>query len=379
MNNIINWTLGRLFCFLLVGFSLFMSISYNVHAETKKLDHIEFNESEFYVNYGYWGSSMFTSGSDVNIFISLKAYNTAVNDTDNTVILDLCSGDGISVKRTATVGNSCTNSCFSQNVSVQNLNRSCVLADNSSGFSYRVYLPINKWDSRSVTSANSNVYLIDKINISSKYYNSNFIVYGAYLTDELVSGSSDYSEINSQINALNSNINNTNSKLDDVNSKLNDTNSKLNDTNSKLDDTNKNIKDTNDTLTDDSTDDKSSFFNNFQTSDYGLTSFVTAPVNFIKSLTTNCEPISLSVLSKNITLPCGNVVFWGRDDVVDFRTFWNFLFVGSILFLLGLRMYKTLESALNPRDFSDGFDVMAMNSSTGEVYNKRVGKGIFRR
>lgn len=372
MNNIINWTLGRLFCFLLVGFSLFMSISDNVHAETKKLDHIEFNESEWYVNYGYWGSSMFTSGTDVNIFISLKAYNTAVNDTDNTVILDLCAGDGIIVKRTATVGNSCTNSCFSQNVSVQNLNRSCVLADNSSGFSYRVYLPINKWDSRSVTSANSNVYLIDKINISSKYYNSNFIVYGAYLTDELVSGSSDYSEINSQINALNSNINNTNSKLDDVNSKLNDTNSKL-------DDTNKNIKDTNDTLTDDSTDDKSSFFNNFQTSDYGLTSFVTAPVNFIKSLTTNCEPISLSVLSKNITLPCGNAVFWGRDDVADFRTFWNFLFVGSILFLLGLRMYKTLESALNPRDFSDGFDVMAMNSSTGEVYNKRVGKGIFRR
>ena len=379
MNNIINWTLGsffrtlgRLLCFLLVGFLLFILISDNVHADTKKIDTIQFNESEWYINYGYWGSSMFTSGSVIDIYTTLIANNTAVNDTDNTVILDLCAGDGIIVKRTATVGNSCTNSCFAQNVSVQNLNRSCVLADNSSGFSFRVYLPVNKWDNRYVTQPNSHVYLQDKITISSKNYNSNFIVYGAYLTDELVSGSSDYSEINSQINALNSNINNTNSKLDDVNSKLNDTNSKL-------DDTNKNIKDTNDTLTDDSTDDKSSFFNNFQTSDYGLTSFVTAPVNFIKSLTTNCEPISLSVLSKNITLPCGDAVFWSRDDVAEFRTFWNFLFVGSILFVLGLRMYKTLESALNPRDFSDGFDVMAMNSSTGEVYNKRVGKGIFRR
>lgn len=207
----------RYFLFLLI--LPFISLL-NVHADTKKLNTIEFNESEWYINYGYWGSSMFTSGSDINIFISLKAYNTAVEDSDNTVILDLCAGDGIIVKRTATVGNSCTNSCFSQNVSVQNLNRSCVLSDNSSGFSFRIYLPVNKWDYRSVTSANSNVYLSDKINISSKYYNSNFIVYGAYLTDELVAGTNDYSEINSQINALNSNINNTNSKLDDANSKL---------------------------------------------------------------------------------------------------------------------------------------------------------------
>lgn len=207
----------RYFLFLLI--LPFISLL-NVHADTKKINTIQFNESEWYINYGYWGSSMFTSGSVIDIYTTFNANDTAVNDTDNTVILDVCAGDGIIVKRTATVGNSCTNSCFSQNVSVQNLNRSCVLADNSSGFSYRIFLPVNKWDDRYVTSPNSHVYLQDKITISSKYYNSNFIVYGAYLTDELVAGTNDYSEINSQINALNSNINNTNSKLDDANSKL---------------------------------------------------------------------------------------------------------------------------------------------------------------
>ena len=214
-------TLGRILCYVLIGTVLSLIFSkFTVHADTKKLDTIQFNESEWYINYGYWGSNMYTSGIDIEIYTTLTANNTAVNDTDNTVILDLCAGDGIIVKRTATVGNSCANSCFSQNVSVQNLNRSCVLANNSSGFSFRIFLPVNKWDLRSVTSPNGHVYLQDKITISSKYYNSNFIVYGAYLTDELVAGTNDYSEINSQINALNSNINNTNSKLDDANSKL---------------------------------------------------------------------------------------------------------------------------------------------------------------
>lgn len=207
----------RYFLFLLIV--PFISLL-NVKADTKKLDTIEFNSSEWYINYGYWGSDMFTAGSDIKIYTTLTANNTAVNDTDNTVILDLCAGDGIIVKRTATVGNSCAYSCFSQNVSVQNLNRSCVTANNSTGFSFRIFLPVNKWDWRSVTSPNGHVYLDDKITISSKNYNSNFIVYGAYLTDELVAGTTDYSEINSQINALNSNINNTNSKLDDANSKL---------------------------------------------------------------------------------------------------------------------------------------------------------------
>ena len=214
-------TLGRILCYILIGTVLSLIFSkFTVHADTKKLDTIQFNESEWYINYGYWGSNMYTSGTDIEIYTTLTANNTAVNDTDNTVILDLCAGDGIIVKRTATVGNSCANSCFSQNVSVQNLNRSCVLANNSSGFSFRIFLPVNKWDNRYVTSPNSHVYLQDKITISSKNYNSNFIVYGAYLTDELVAGTNDYSEINSQINALNSNINNTNSKLDDANSKL---------------------------------------------------------------------------------------------------------------------------------------------------------------
>lgn len=335
---------------LLIFISL-LFVCVNVHADTKKIDTIEFNSSEWYTNYGYWGSNMFTSGTDIEIYTTLTANNTAVNDTDNTVILDLCAGDGIIVKRTATVGNSCANSCFSQNVSVQNLNRSCVLANNSSGFSYRIFLPVNKWDNRYVTSPNSHVYLQDKITISSKYYNSNFIVYGAYLTDELVAGTNDYSEINSQINALNSNINNTNSKLDDVNSKLNDTNSKLNDTNSKLNDTNKNIKDTNDTLKNDDVDTSTGkgFFDSFTTTDNGgISGIITAPFRFINKATSTCQPVSFSFYDKSITLPCGDTLFWSKESVKPLRDVFNVIIGGGFLYLLLKIIFKNIEKIKDP-------------------------------
>lgn len=120
------------------------------------------------------------------------------------------------------------------------------------------------------------------------------------------------------------------------------------------------INDLNDSLNDDSTTNAentgSSFFSNFTTRDFGLTSVVTAPINFIQSFTNSCSanPVVMDIYGTDVTLPCGDVIFWNRDDVASFRIIWNLLIGGPIIYTLSLKLFRTVQRALDPDQNDEG-------------------------
>lgn len=130
-------------------------------------------------------------------------------------------------------------------------------------------------------------------------------------------------------------------------------------TNAQQDTTNA-INDVNDTLNDDSTTNAestgSSFFSNFTTRDFGLTSVVTAPITFIQSFTNTCSaaPVSFELFNHTITLPCGDVIFWNRQDVQGFRAIWNMIVGGPIIYALALKLFRTVQRALDPDKNDEG-------------------------
>lgn len=128
-----------------------------------------------------------------------------------------------------------------------------------------------------------------------------------------------------------------------TNNKLNDLNNKQDQTNGKLEDLNKNLKS-------DEIDDNSGFFSNFTSSDHGLAGIITSPLRAINKLTSACQPVSFNVLEEPIELPCGDTLFWNKEDVQSFRLIWNILVGGPILFLLLKKLFKVVENLKNPDD-----------------------------
>lgn len=60
-----------------------------------------------------------------------------------------------------------------------------------------------------------------------------------------------------------------------------------------------------------------------------------------------CTPISFVIFNKEISLPCGSF-FWNRDDVSNFRIFWNLLFGGFLIFKSLIWFIKVLSSVIDP-------------------------------
>lgn len=113
------------------------------------------------------------------------------------------------------------------------------------------------------------------------------------------------------------------------------------------------IGDINDNITSDEVDTSKSdsFFSNFDTEDNGgLSSVVTAPLTFVRKLTDRCTPLSIPFYDKNISLPCGDELFWNRDDVSAFRNTWNVLFGGAIVYMLMTKLFKVINNLKNPDD-----------------------------
>ena len=120
---------------------------------------------------------------------------------------------------------------------------------------------------------------------------------------------------------------------------------------SKIDKTTDAVKDMNDTMKDDSINANTGndFFDNFNYGDDSLAGVITAPLRFFNKLTDSCSPITLNVLGQNVVLPCGDTLFWNRNDVSTFKTFWNILFGGAILYTLSLKLYKVIHDAIDPQ------------------------------
>lgn len=106
-----------------------------------------------------------------------------------------------------------------------------------------------------------------------------------------------------------------------------------------------------DAFTDSSIDDHSvgNFFDGIHLfDDSTLSSVITAPLSFINSLDDACTPIVLTYRGQSITLPCGNTIFWDREDVSSFRAIWNALFGGLILYRLLRKLLQVVDNAMNP-------------------------------
>ena len=111
------------------------------------------------------------------------------------------------------------------------------------------------------------------------------------------------------------------------------------------------INDINDTLTDSNVtaNAQTGIFDNIDLfEDNTLSGIMTAPLTYLRSIDGTCTPITLTYKSQDITLPCGTTIFWARPDVSTFRTFWNILFGGFIIYRLCFKLFKTINNALDP-------------------------------
>lgn len=112
-----------------------------------------------------------------------------------------------------------------------------------------------------------------------------------------------------------------------------------------------NTEDIKDTLKDDNIDTSksNSFFSNFTDEDNGgISGVVTAPLRFIRKITNTCTPFTLKVMEQDVTLPCGNTLFWDKPEVATFKTTWNVLVGGAILYALVVKLFKVISDLKNP-------------------------------
>ena len=80
-----------------------------------------------------------------------------------------------------------------------------------------------------------------------------------------------------------------------------------------------------------------------------------------------CSPISFVIFNKEILLPCGSF-FWNRSDVSNFRTFWNLLFGGFLIFKSLIWFMKVLSSVIDPLGDSVGIGLDVADVSGDRAY-----------
>ena len=91
------------------------------------------------------------------------------------------------------------------------------------------------------------------------------------------------------------------------------------------------------------------FFNNLNFNMHGLSSFITIPFAFMNNLTTSPpNTLTFNLFNKNINVPNGESLFWGRSDVATFRTTWNVLVGGLIIYFVYKRLFKFVRKLFDP-------------------------------
>lgn len=121
----------------------------------------------------------------------------------------------------------------------------------------------------------------------------------------------------------------TSSLQEETNNKLNDVNDSI--TNSEVDNSNAN-----------------SFFNNFESNDFGISGIISAPLTLIQQFNNNtCTPLKLSIKGKSIDLPCGQD-FFNRSDMTEFVTIYNVIMGGLIAYGACIGIYKKVNDFKNP-------------------------------
>lgn len=122
------------------------------------------------------------------------------------------------------------------------------------------------------------------------------------------------------------------------------------------------VKKVDETLKDDtvdgSTETGNSFFSNFESDTFGLTSVITSPLNLIKSLTSKqCSPLILDVpylSNQKLTLPCMSIIY--SEYFGTFLSIYQTITFGLIAYWVCVKLFALVKDFKNPD--SDKVEVM---------------------
>lgn len=352
MNKIVNWTLGSFFRTLgriLVYIILGILLSYlikdiklpiidlfqvlDVSADTIRVDKTD-EEVFAYINNNlfdnYYNLSAITQNQDATFRISLTTLESLSTNYPY-IIVDICSTANLYVYRTASLGNSCTNSCFSNQVSITKINYECT-SNGYQGNIYRIKAPISKWGP-GVDTETSNVSDQFSIGANIGYYAPNTI-YGIYLTDDM----------------------NDNLQQIDYSSTMNNINNSIN---NQTQQQHQDHQDTMNTITDDTPPDNLNALSNSAgwLPAGPVDSILNLPLNFLNSLFNNlsktCTPVKLPLpyVNKELELPCVNSLYAQIDGVPTWiNTTVGLIASAFILFSYLLRLYKYIDDTLTFRE-----------------------------
>lgn len=168
-------------------------------------------------------------------------------------------------------------------------------------------------------------------------------------------------QTNSQLRDVNSKQAQTNQKLDENKQQLIESNKKQDETNKKLDETNQAIKDANSTMQDSDTsganNTANSFFDDFESDDYGLSDIITMPLELINNLTSNsCVELELTVpfVDKKMKLPCMSTIYSTHFNSA--YVLYQTITTGFIAYWVVVKIYALVKSFKDPED--DRIEVM---------------------
>lgn len=124
-------------------------------------------------------------------------------------------------------------------------------------------------------------------------------------------------------------------------------------TNDKLDETNKELGELNDNITNDdisgAEDSASSFFDNFEDNDFGLSDIITIPLDLISSITSkSCNVLTLNIpfVNKTLTLPCMNSIY--EEYFGSFLSIYQTITFGIIAYWVCVQIYAMVKGFKNP-------------------------------
>lgn len=105
--------------------------------------------------------------------------------------------------------------------------------------------------------------------------------------------------------------------------------------------------------------DDDNIFNNIET-------VLKIPLYFKKYMTKECTPLPITLFGQTINLPCGTTLFWGREDVMEFRDTWNLLIGGPIVISLIIWFFRILTAVVDPTASAVGYGLDLIDVQHGK-------------
>lgn len=160
-------------------------------------------------------------------------------------------------------------------------------------------------------------------------------------------------ELNTKLISINSNLSGISGQIDSINSKLDSINSNQQATTNAINSNTQATQEQTNTIKDDSVDSSqaSGFFEDFQDNDHGLSGIITAPLNFIRNLSSSsCSPISLTIpfVNNQFNLPCFSTIYSQHFNGL-FQTYRVITF-GIIAYWVSVKIFALVKGFRNPDD-----------------------------